>query len=80
MNITPKQIKGAKPEVISMLDGKAPVGKAAITSWPAIKFPGSKKPVLLIEEDQDEPRPAKSHDAAMKIATKIVAKLQKKPK
>ena len=81
MKITTKMMLGATPEVITMLDGKAKVGsKHQFICYPAIKFPGVPKPVILIEDGQDEARPAKNYAAAEKLAVKIVKDVVKRAK
>ena len=79
--ITLKMQIGAKPDVITLLDGHAkPNSRNQFISYPAIKFPGVKDPVVLIETDQDKPRPAKSHAAASKLAAKMVKDIIAKAK
>lgn len=71
MAITQKQRATVKPDVIQMLNGKAKVGsRFAITNWPALKFTARKDSLLIIEDGQTEPRPAKDHKTALAIATK----------
>jgi len=72
---------GAKPTVITLLDGKARVGsRNQFISYPAIQFPGLKEPIALIEDGLDSIRPSKSRAAAEKLAARMVKDVVAKAK
>lgn len=72
-----KDLARCKPAVIDTLKlGKR--GAMEFIVYPAIKVPNHKKPIAVIRDGDEQPKPARNHDHALKIATEYAAKFRQK--